>query len=137
LKTKELWTNFYGNITYSYNLARILEDYGSSRAAIEIYEALLEVYPSFNECMYPKPSFASYHHSYFFLLLNIIGYLRLSEIASDQGKFNLASEWLSKALVFEDDEPDVNISLGDLHSRSRQLEDAKKSYEKVCGKVWY
>jgi Tfp pilus assembly protein PilF len=61
----------------------------------------------------------------------------LSEIASDQGKFNLASEWLSKALVFEDDEPDVNISLGDLHSRSRQLEDAKKSYEKVCGKVWY
>ena len=95
----------------SYNHARILEDMGSSRAAMEIYNKLLIKHPAFMEC-----------------------YLRLSCIAKDLGKFTDAGEWLEKALHINDAEPDVNISLGDLCARRDDWDKAKHLYEKINSK---
>lgn len=111
LRVKQKWRNFYGNITNCFNMAKILESCGSTSAATEVYIQLLKQHPSFIEC-----------------------YLRLSEMAKDMGNFTEATLWLSKALSVDEHEPDVNISVGDLYNRSVLLEDAKKSYEKVCSK---
>jgi tetratricopeptide (TPR) repeat protein len=110
---KELWHNFGDDyVTLSYNLARIMEDAGLTRAAMEVYAELLKKHASFMEC-----------------------YLRLSRIERDLGKFDEASRWLSKALAVNDEQPDINISLGDLYSQGSSWEAAKRCYEKVCGKV--
>lgn len=69
------------------------------------------------------------------MLLTLTGYLRLSLIACDNGKFEEATVWLSRALEINDDEPDVNICLGDLFSRGGLADEAKKCYEKMCNKV--
>ena len=111
LKIKIKWNNFYCSITNCYNMARILESCGGTTASTEIYIQLLKQHPSFIEC-----------------------YLRLSEIAKDMGKYTEALLWLTKALSVDNDEPDVNISVADLYQRSMLLDDAKKSYEKVCSK---
>lgn len=97
------------NLTLCYNFARILEDTGRSKAAAEIYVELVKQHPSFLEC-----------------------YLRLSRIDRDQGKFNEASVWLSRALAVSEDDPDANVCLGDLYARFSQWEDAKKCLEKIC-----
>lgn len=115
LRIKVSFNNFIDEtITYVYNLARLLEDGGQTKAAIEIYIELLKRHPSFIEC-----------------------YLRLSLISFDLGKFDEASVWLSRALVVNEDEPDATLCLGDLYNRCAQLEDAKKCYDKICQKVTY
>lgn len=112
LRLKERGDNFYSNITLSYNLARILEELGSSAAAVEIYSEILKQHPNFIEC-----------------------YLRLSELARGRGRVAEAAKWLAAALEVDKEEPDVNISLGDLQSLGKELDRAKKSYESVIEKV--
>ena len=70
-----------------------------------------------------------------FITLFITGYLRLSMISSDVGKFDEASVWLSRALLVNEEEPEATLCLGDLYSRSANLEDAKRCFDKVCGAV--
>lgn len=43
--------------------------------------------------------------------------------------------WLSRALAVRDNEAEATLCLGDLYSRSGNLEDAKKCYDKVCNEV--
>lgn len=53
VKRKILGSNFHeASITLNYNFARLLEDTGSTRAAIEVYVELLKQHPSFMECKY-------------------------------------------------------------------------------------
>lgn len=111
LHLKQRGDNFYSNITLSYNLARILEELGSSGAAVEIYSEILKQHPNFIEC-----------------------YLRLSELARSRGRTVEAAKWLATALEVDREEPDVNISLGDLQSQGKELDRAKKSYESVIEK---
>lgn len=71
VRVKQGFSNFVDeSITYCYNLARLLEDEGSTRAATEIYIELLKRHPSFMECASPLPSYLSRSVSYdhFFLL---------------------------------------------------------------------
>lgn len=63
------------------------------------------------------------------------GYLRLSMISCDMGKFDDASLWLSRSLLANEDEPDTTLCLGDLYSRSGNVDDAKRCYDKVCSAV--
>ena len=114
LHLKERGDNFYPNITLSYNLARILEELGSSGAAVEIYSEILKQHPNFIEC-----------------------YLRLSELARSRGRTTEAAKWLAVALEVDKEEPDVNVSLGDLQSQAKELDRAKKSYESVIEKVCF
>jgi tetratricopeptide (TPR) repeat protein len=51
VRVKENFNNFNDStITYCYNLARLLEDLGHTRAASEIFVELLKRHPSFIEC---------------------------------------------------------------------------------------
>jgi tetratricopeptide (TPR) repeat protein len=69
----------------------------------------------------------------FFLLFE--GYLRLSLISCDVGKYDEASVWLSRALTVDENQLDANICLGDLYNRNSLADDAKRCYEKICSKV--
>lgn len=53
----------------------------------------------------------------------------------DLGKFDEATVWLSRALAVKDDEAEATLCLGDLYSRSGNLEEAKKCYDKICSAV--
>lgn len=109
VKRKVPFHNFCDqSMTICYNFARVLEDIGQVKAAIEIYVELLKRHPVFKEC-----------------------YLRLSKIYNDMGNLQNASIWLSRALDIDELDPDANISLGDLHNRTGNAEQAKKCYEKV------
>ena len=109
VKRKVPFHNFCDHsMTMCYNFARVLEDIGQAKAAIEIYVELLKRHPVYKEC-----------------------YLRLSKIYNDMGNIQNASIWLSRALDIDDLDPDANISLGDLHNRTGNAEQAKKCYEKV------
>ena len=94
-----------------YNYARILEDQGCSMAAREIYNEILSSHPQFTEC-----------------------YLRLSWMEREIGNFTEAESWLQKALKVNPNEPDANVSLGDLYARRDDWDKAKKMYEKVNSK---
>lgn len=53
VRVKVPFNNFVDeSLTYCYNLARLLEDEGNTRAATEIYIELLKRHPSFMECKY-------------------------------------------------------------------------------------
>jgi lipopolysaccharide biosynthesis regulator YciM len=43
--------------------------------------------------------------------------------------------WLSRALAVQADEAEATLCLGDLYSRSGNLEEAKKCYDKICSAV--
>lgn len=43
--------------------------------------------------------------------------------------------WLSRALAVKEDEAEATLCLGDLYSRSGNLEEAKKCYDKICSAV--
>jgi len=110
LRVKRPFKNFVdGSITYCFNFARLMEEEGHTKAAMELYIELLKKHPSFMEC-----------------------YLRLSIICCDLGKYEEAAVWLSRALAVRDNEAEATLCLGDLYSRSGNLEDAKKCYDKVC-----
>ena len=70
-----------------------------------------------------------------FLILFCAGYLRQSLIASDAGKSNEATTWLTRALEVSNDQPDATICLGDLYLKSDHAVDAKKCYDKICATV--
>ena len=53
----------------------------------------------------------------------------------DAGKFEEAAVWLSRALSVNEDEPEATLCLGDLYSRSANLDDAKRCYDKICSEV--
>lgn len=109
LRLKNSFDNFCDEtVTYSYNLARILEDSGFSKSASELYVELLKMHPSFIEC-----------------------YLRLSIIACASAKYDDATGWLSRALAVNDGDTDVNICLADLYDRRNLNNDAKKIYHKI------
>lgn len=109
LRLKETLDNFTDEtLTFSYNLARILEDSGSSRSAMELYVELLKTHPSFIEC-----------------------YLRLSIISGEQAKYDDSTMWLSRAMAVSEEDPDINICLADLYNRSNLIDDAKRVYEKI------
>jgi len=113
LRRKEPRHNFNARtLLLCYNYARILEDQGSSMAAREIYCEILKRHPSFVEC-----------------------YLRLSWMERQIGNFEEAERWLLKALEVNPDEPDANVSLGDLYARRDDWDKAKKMYEKVNKKL--
>lgn len=63
--------------------------------------------------------------------------MRLSIICCDLGKFEEAAVWLSRALAVRDNEAEATLCLGDLYSRSGNLEEAKKCYDKICNEVSY
>ena len=51
LRVKKSLRNFSDStVTYCYNFARLLEDNGSTNAAVEVYIGLLKRHPSFIEC---------------------------------------------------------------------------------------
>ena len=64
-----------------------------------------------------------------------VGYLRLSIISCDLGRFEQAAQWLSRALAVQPDEAEATLCLGDLFSRSGNLEEAKKCYDRICSAV--
>jgi hypothetical protein len=43
--------------------------------------------------------------------------------------------WLSRALAVQANEAEAILCLGDLYSRSGNLEEAKKCYDKICSAV--
>eukprot|EP01035_Chromulina_nebulosa_P019023 gene19023-24843_t len=92
-------------------IARILEDMGSTKAATELHIELLKCHPSYIEC-----------------------YIRLSNICKGMGKYDEASLWLSRASAVDDSNSDLLTCQGDLYSRSSHWNEAKKSYEKIISK---
>lgn len=63
------------------------------------------------------------------------GYLRLSVISCDIGKFDDATVWLTRALEVSQEQPDATICLGDLYYRNKHTADAKRCYDRVCASV--
>jgi lipopolysaccharide biosynthesis regulator YciM len=43
--------------------------------------------------------------------------------------------WLTRALAVNENEAEATLCLGDLYSRSGNLEEAKKCYDKICSAV--
>lgn len=66
-----------------------------------------------------------------------IGYLRLSEISRQTGKFDEATLWLSKALSIDESNPNALCCQGDLLVARKRFDDAKKSFEKVLTVVCF
>jgi tetratricopeptide (TPR) repeat protein len=96
-------------IAHCFNLARIHEDTGQTQAAIEVYEQLLTMHPSFLEC-----------------------YLRLSMIASDLGRKADALKWIERGMALDKDNVDATVVCGDLYCQMEDWDKAKHKYEKIC-----
>eukprot|EP01041_Mallomonas_annulata_P003009 gene3009-5892_t len=99
-------------ITLCFNLARVLEDTGRSRAAAEIYVQLLDKHPSYIEC-----------------------YLRLAKISGDLGRLQDALVWTKRALAVDESNVDALVCLGDLMTLRNEPTDALKIYEKAIKQV--
>ena len=74
----------------------------------------------------------TYAFSFLTTFTFVTGYLRLAELAIRAGRGGEASKWLAQAVEVDADEPDTNICLADIQLRCADLEQAKKTYEKVC-----
>lgn len=79
-------------VTLCYDYAIILEEMGHTNAAVEIYQQLITVHPTYVEC-----------------------YIRLSKTCLSMGRVKDGLKWLQRAIFVAPKDLDVQTALSDLH----------------------
>lgn len=97
-----------GNVTITYNIARLREDTGMLESATVLYNNILKAFPHYIDC-----------------------YLRLAAIEAKSSNFKEASSFLHKASALDPKHIGTIIAFGNLHLGAEEFSQAQKRFEEA------
>lgn len=110
LQKKIPGTNFNEKTaTLCYDYALILEEKGSTNAAVEIYQELLKLHPNYIEC-----------------------FIRLSKSCVSMGKVKAGQKWLQQAMAIAPKDADVQSAIADVHLSQGDSAKVMKLLTNLC-----
>ncbi|KAL3673573.1 hypothetical protein V7S43_001277 [Phytophthora oleae] len=98
------------NVTILYNMGRVYEEMGNRDRAKKLYDAILEVFPRYTDCL-----------------------LRLGCMLRDRGQESEAIKTFDKVLEVDPTCAEACLLQGNIHLKKREWVFAQKKYEKVMG----